>query len=311
MRLDRRDLLLRAGALLAGAGRARADDRADRGEAEAPIPIWPDRPPGGGGPSGPLEVSDTGAIRNIAVPALELHRPERANGGAVLVAGGGGYKRIQMDGEARPAARWLAARGVTAFALRYRLPREGWAEGPLAPLQDAQRALRVIAGLAPRLGFDPARISVLGFSAGGHLMGLAATRSAFASYRPVDRLDDGAARPAGAALIYPVVTLLPPYDHTSTRVQLVGRHPSRAESADWSVETHVRGRCPPLFVVQAEDDLISDIANTALLERAARDADIPVERHVLPSGGHGFGMGRAGDPSAAWPQWYADWAGLA
>lgn len=311
MRINRRHLILGATGLLCWPRVARARDRMEPSEASDILPLWPDLPPGGGGPSGPIEVSGKGTIRNIAVPALELYRPERANGMAVLVAAGGGYKRIQMESEARPAARWLAARGVTAFVLRYRLPGEGWTNGPLAPLQDAQRALRLVASSAGRLKLDVARIGVLGFSAGGHLMGLAPTRSAFASYAPVDGLDSGSARPARAALIYPVVTLMPPYDHTSTRVQLVGHHPTRAMSAEWSVETHVRARCPPLFLVQAEDDPISNIANTALLERAAREADVPVERHVLPSGGHGFGLGRPGAPSAEWPEWYAAWAGFA
>ena len=167
----------------------------------------------------------------------------------MLVAGGGGYKRIEMGTEAEPAARWLAARGITAFVLTYRLPDEGWAEGPSAPLQDAQRALRLIGANAGRFGIEPSRIGVLGFSSGAHLLGLAATRSVFESYRPVDDVDTQPARPALAALIYPVITVKPPYDHTSTRRVLVGDTPSAAQSAEWSVETHVRQHCPPVFLV--------------------------------------------------------------
>lgn len=148
---------------------------------------------------------------------------------------------------------------------------------------------------------------MLGFSAGGHLLGLAATRSAFASYQPQDAIDAAPARVDEAALIYPVVTLEPPFDHTSTRVQLIGRHPSPADAAEWSIETHVRDRCPPMFLVQAEDDPISNIANTAMLADACRAAGVPVERHVLSSGGHGFGMGHPGSPTAAWPAWYETW----
>lgn len=307
MDVNRRDLILGAGGLLCLPALVHARPASADGNPGDLIPLWPGRPPGGGGPDGPLQTSAKGAMTNIAVPALEVYRPQRPNGMAVLVAAGGGYKRIEMESEARPAARWLAAHGVTACVLRYRLPGEGWRNGPLAPLQDAQRALRVIAG---ERGVDPTRIGVLGFSAGGHLLGLAAARSGFASYRPVDSSDAASARPAKAALIYPVVTLLPPYDHTSTRVQLVGRDPSQAESADWSVETHVREHCPPLFLVQAQDDPISNISNTAILERAARQAGVPVERHVLPSGGHGFGMGQPGTPTGEWPRWYQAWLGL-
>ena len=274
---------------------------------ERRLRLWPGQPPGGGGPQGAEKVDDKGAVSNIALPSLKMVAPARPNGASVLIAGGGGYKRIEMATEALPAARWLADHGVTAFVLRYRLPREGWRDGSLAPLQDAQRALRVIRAEAGRLRLDPERVGVLGFSAGGHLLGLAAARSGFSSYTASDETDALSARPQQAALIYPVVTLLPPYDHTSARVQLVGREPPPALAAEWSVETHVRAHCPPMLLVQAQDDPISNIANTALLQRACEAAGVPVERHVLSSGGHGFGMGRPGSPSAQWPSWYEAW----
>ena len=264
-------------------------------------PLWPGEAPGGGGPSGPIAVSDKGAVSNVAVPTIEIVRPARPNGAAVLVAGGGGYKRIEMASEAMPAAHWLAAHGVTAYVLTYRLPGEGWRDGAMAPLQDAQRAIRLMR--ADTRG----PVGVLGFSAGGHLLGLAATRSDFASYRQQDAVDETPASVDEAALIYPVVTLEPPFDHTSTRVQLIGRHPSAADAAEWSVETYVRDHCAPMFLVQADDDPISNIANTAMLADACRAAGVPVERHVLPSGGHGFGMGHPGSPTAVWPSWYEAW----
>jgi acetyl esterase/lipase len=298
MIIDRRSLLLGTTAMLA-AGRALAGSTSLR--------LWPGEPPGGGGPDGPPELDAKGAVSHVAVPALEVFVPSRPNGTAMLVAAGGGYKRIEMECEARPAARWLAARGIAAFVLSYRLPREGWTDGPLAPLQDAQRALRLIRSKAAAYGLDPGRIGVMGFSAGGHLMGLAATRSAFVSYRPVDATDDFPAHPAMAALIYPIITLEPPYDHTSTRVQLVGRHPDPGASAEWSVETHVRSHCPPVFLAQAEDDPISDIANSRIMAEACGRAGVRVEAHALPSGGHGFGLGRPGTPSAQWPGWCEAW----
>lgn len=225
----------------------------------------------------------------------------------MLVAAGGGYKRIEMANEARPAARWLAARGITAIVLSYRLPGEGWGAGPMAPLQDAQRALRLIRARAGQYGIHSHRIGVLGFSAGGHLLGLAAARASFPSYEPVDDIDKGSARPDAAALIYPIITLEPPYDRTSTRRVLIGNHPSEAVSAMWSVETHVGPACPPMFLVQAEDDPVSNPENTVIMEAACRQAGVPVERLRLGSGGHGFGMGVADTPTAAWPDAYEAW----
>jgi acetyl esterase/lipase len=225
----------------------------------------------------------------------------------MLVAAGGGYKRIEIESEALPAAQWLAERGITAFVLSYRLPPEGWRMGPLAPLQDAQRAIRWIRANAARYRVDEAKIGVLGFSAGGHLMGLTATRPDFAAYEPVDSSDKKSAKPDMAALIYPVVTLEPPYDHTSTRRSLIGDHPSASDSAQWSVETHVRSGCPPMFLVQASDDDASNPANTQILTEACKRADVAVEYHLLSSGGHGFGMGRAGSPTEQWPRWFEAW----
>lgn len=271
------------------------------------LPLWPAGVPGGGGPTGPVDTNVKGAVSNIAVPTIEVFRPARPNGSAMLVAGGGGYKRIEMESEAYPAARWLNDHGITAFVLSYRLPGEGWSEGPMAPLQDAQRALRLIRANAARYGLKADHVGVLGFSAGGHLMGLASTRSAFSSYRPVDAVDSQSARPAVAALIYPIITLEPPYDHTSTAHVLIGRHASDAQAREWSIESHVRSHCPPVFLVQAEDDPVSDPHNTLIMDAACDKADVPVEMHRLASGGHGFGMGKPGTPTAAWPGWYEAW----
>ncbi|WP_199899019.1 alpha/beta hydrolase [Ideonella sp. B508-1] len=174
-------------------------------------------------------------------------------------------------------------------------------------MQDAQRALRLIRAQARDFQLDPARLGVLGFSAGGHLMGLAATRFGEAHDPPLDAISHQSARPTAAALIYPVITLLPPYEHTSTRRVLVGDHPDAALSRAWSVETGVNADCPPVFLLQAADDPISNPANTERMFEACRRAGVPVERHLLPSGGHGFGMGRSDGPTAQWPLSLASW----
>ncbi len=297
----RRPLLIAAAASLIAPAMAFA------GPAAETINLWPGTPPGGGGPQGREQVSASGAVSHVATPHLNIYRPQNPNGAAMLVAGGGGYKRIEMETEAHPAALWLAARGVTAFTLTYRLPGEGWAEGPQAPLQDAQRAVRLIRANAGRYGLNPDHVGVLGFSAGGHLMGLAADWSDFRSYSPVDSVDFLSARPDNAALIYPVITLEPPFQHTTTRKILVGEDPTAQESAEWSVQTHVRPGCPAMFLVQAKDDPISSPANTVIMDRACERADVPVAFHQLPSGGHGFGMGTPGTPTGDWPGWYQSW----
>lgn len=300
--ITRRRLLLAGSGLLLQAA-ANASNATD----DTIIPLWPAGPPGGGGPSGAVDTSPSGALSNIATPSMQVWLPAAPNGCAVLVAAGGGYKRLEMQHEAFPAARWLAMRGITAFVLTYRLPGEGWNNGPLAPLQDAQRAIRLIKSDARRYGIDATRVGVLGFSAGGHLMGMAAARSGLHSYSPIDGADTHSARPANAALIYPVITLLPPYDRTSTRKILIGDHPGASVSAQWSVQTHVQKHCAPMFLTQAADDPISDPQNTVIMKQACLDAGVAVQFHALSKGGHGFGMGRSDSPTAHWPAWYEDW----
>jgi acetyl esterase/lipase len=268
--------------------------------------LWPGSPPGGGGPVGPVQTNARGAISHIAEPVIEVFAPDHPNGTAMLIAAGGGYKRIERATEALPAARWLNARGITAFVLDYRLPGEGWSAGALAPLQDAQRALRLIRARAEAFSIRPDRVGVMGFSAGGHLLGLAATRATFASYRAIDAVDALSARPDMAALIYPVITLLPPYQHTSTRRVLVGDHPAQALAAEWSVQTHVTADSPPFFLVQAADDPISNPYNTVLMKAACDQAGVAAERLQLESGGHGFGMG-AGAGGREWRARFASW----
>lgn len=264
------------------------------------IPLWDGVPPGGGGPESKMIVSATGAQHQIAVPTLTVMTPAHPGGRAVLIAGGGGYKRIETGKESLPAAQWLTRRGYTCYILSYRLPSEGWNDGALVALQDAQRALRIIRQREKS-------VSVLGFSAGGHLLGMAAARPEFQSYPPTDKLDSLPAQADSAALIYPVITLEKPYTHTSVHRILVSPHATAKAEAAWSVQNYVTPAAPPFFLVQAEDDPVSDPANTLIMYTACQKAGVPVEMHRYASGGHGFGMGKPGTPAAAWPRAYEKW----
>lgn len=268
--------------------------------ASTKIPLWNGVPPGGGGPSGSENLTSKGALSNITHPLLYVFKPEKPNGKAVLIAAGGGYKRMEMGTEAWPAADWLVARGYTAYVLSYRLPDENWTDGNLISLQDAQRALRIVRSREKH-------VSVLGFSAGGHLLGMAVTRTDYQSYPPQDRLDAEPAYADSAALIYPIITLLPPYTKTSTHKLLVGPHASDAEDAKWSVQTMVTTHTPSMFLVQAEDDPISNPQNTLIMAAACEQKHVPVEMHRYSSGGHGFGMGKPGTPTVEWPGKYEKW----
>jgi acetyl esterase/lipase len=271
------------------------------------VRLWPGEAPGHGRPSGPERVGSegaaAGAYTNITEPRMEIYHPARPNRSAVLVLGGGGYFRIQIDSAARPIARWLQSHGVTAIVLFYRLPGDGWNED--APFQDGQRAMRLIRANAARLGVDPHRIGVLGSSAGGHLAGILATRGDHDFYPHGDAADALPATPDFAALIYPVVSMRAPLATTRTARHLADL-PNFA--ADYSVEEHVTPATPPVFLAHAEDDPIANVGHSLALFAALRAAGRPVELHLFQRGGHSWGMGRPGSEVAAWPSLFLAWA---
>jgi acetyl esterase/lipase len=272
------------------------------------IDLWPGKPPGDGGPSEPERLyktgSHAGAVSDISVPRIEVYKPARPNGTAVIVIGGGGYARIGMAQEVMPTAAWLASQGITPVVLYYRLPADHWPA--VAPFQDAQRAMRVLRAHARELGLNPARIGVLGFSAGGNLAGVAETRSAATFYPPVDEADHASARPDFAALIYPVITLQQPFDTTRSGREL-STQPDAVQA--YSVQLHVTPRTPPTFLAQAEDDPISNIGNSRMMFAALKQNGVETELHVFARGGHGWGMGSPGSEVAAWPELFLAWAG--
>ncbi|KAB7643628.1 alpha/beta hydrolase [Polymorphobacter fuscus] len=247
------------------------------------------------------------AVAGIVRPRLVVFRPVQPNGGAMLVIPGGGFRHVVVDKEGYELGRWLAARGVTAFVLFYRLPGDGWAAGPDVALSDAQRAMRRIRHRAAAFGIDPARVGAMGFSAGGHVCADLAARFATSTYAPVDAADALPARPLLAAPIYPVVSMTPPLAHPGSRTLLIGDNP--ALEAAHSPHRNIPADAPPCFLVHAEDDASVPVDNSLVLRAALRARNIAVETHLFTAGGHGFGLrGAVGKPAAAWPELFLAWA---
>lgn len=310
MEMDRRALL--GAGLAAGAALPLAAHAAAAAHAPDIITLWPGSPPGGGASDKPeqigMEGKGKGALTGVSQPRLRVYRPARPNGTAVLIMGGGGYFRIQVTNESQPAGHWLASQGVTAFELIYRLPGDGWSRQ--APFADAQRAMRLIRAGAKDFGIDPGRIGVLGFSAGGHLAAMTAAAPDAEHYPKRDAIDGLSARPSFAALLYPVITLKPPFDTTQTKRWLVGKEASAEDTRAWSVETHASPAMPPVFLAQNADDPIAAIDNSLIMFSACRQVSVPCEMHVFEKGGHGFGMGEAGSTDVAWSPLLLAWLKL-
>ncbi|HEX8568635.1 MAG TPA: alpha/beta hydrolase [Caulobacteraceae bacterium] len=281
------------------------------------VPLWPGRPPGAPAALPRQVITERSkdpsyrdrAATGVASPTLTVFRPARPNGAAVLLIPGGGYIRVVIDKEGFETARPLNDAGVTAFVLRYRLPAEGWTRGPDVPLQDAQRAIRVIRSGAREFGIDPARVAAMGFSAGGHLAASLATRHAARVYAPVDAADTLSARPDLAALIYPVILMSGPAVHAGSRGALIGANAPQALADAYSPNTTVGVDTPPTFLLHACDDASVPVENALAMAEALRRAKIPLETHLFEEGGHGFGLRLAeGKPVYVWPQLFLRWA---
>jgi acetyl esterase/lipase len=278
--------------------------------AQEEILLWPGTPPGKGTVTGPerigTEGTGTGAASNISVPRMRVYRPARPNGAAVLVAGGGGYFRIQLKKESTPAALWLADQGFTVFELIYRLPGDGWEA--TAPFMDAQRAMKIIRTRAGEFGVAPDRIGIMGFSAGGHLAGFTAYQPARALYGGKDGFEHVSARPDFAVLLFPVVTLRKPYDTTRTRREIVGDKATPEAEAAWSLDTYASKDAPPTIIFAAADDPTTPPGHGILLFQSLIAAGASAELHLFRDGGHGWGLGQPEQVISQWPKLFAHWA---
>ncbi|HEU4959435.1 MAG TPA: alpha/beta hydrolase [Sphingomonas sp.] len=326
MEIDRRSALIApfAAALAGSAAAAQTTPPTKAGDLPPGLPqptetidLWPGGAPGMPA-SPPVEhvtersrdhsINDR-AVTGISVPRMVVFRPRIPNSAALLIMPGGGYTRVVIDREGYELARYFADRGITCFVLFYRLPGDGWKAGPNTPLQDAQRAMRLIRSRARDYALAPERIAAMGFSAGGHLCADLATRYNAKVYEPVDAADTLTAKPFVAAPIYPVVTMIPPLAHEGSRVLLVGKDASRALEEAHSPQLNVTADTPPCFLCAAEDDPAVPVENTVMLRAALKAHKVTVETHLFANGGHGFGMrGAVGKPVAIWPELFLNWA---
>ncbi len=240
-------------------------------------------------------------------PAITVYRPApgTATGAAFVVLPGGGYRgRAAHEGE--PIARWLNSVGVTAFVARYRV-------APYrhpAPLTDASRAIRYVRSHAAAWGLDPARIGILGFSAGGHLASTAATQFADGDPGAADPVDRVSSRPDLAILIYPVITFTEEaWVHKGSRTNLLGADATPGQMAAMSSERRVTARTPPMFLVHTTGDTGVPPENSLLMVQALRTAGVEVELHLYEGGRHGFGLGEGEGPIGTWPRLAGLWLG--
>ena len=317
--MDRREVigLGVAGVLMSGAALAQSEPGYLPGDSTEFVRLWPGTPPGGEGIKLTLKVTDNvepdgfhvRAISQIQTPGFFVYRPARPDGRGLLVIPGGGYAAEGGDRGGREIAQHFSALGITCFVLRYRLPGEGWKNRETVPLQDAQRAMRLIRRDAGKYGVDPARLAAIGFSAGGHLSASLAIRHSLKTYAAVDAADTLDAKPLLACHMYPVVTM-GEGAHPGSRDKLLGETPSAQAVAEWSLEKHVAVDTAPSFIcLPADDVIVPPFPNGLTLFGALQAKKIASELHVFEVGGHGFSLHwTIGKPVAVWPSLFLTWA---
>lgn len=266
-----------------------------------PIPLWPNTAPGETvtlpaeqDMSKPTDKAVGGRplirLGNVSKPTITVFpAPKDKNTcAAVVVCPGGGYNILALDLEGTEVCEWLNSIGVTGVLLKYRVPKRADHPRFEPPLQDAQRALGLVRQHAAEWGIDPTRVGILGFSAGGHLAATASTNYEMRTYPAVDDADKLSCRPDFSVLIYPAYLTV------------------KEKADEIAPELKVTAQTPPTFLAMSQDDPIR-IETAIYYSLALKNAKVPFELHVYPTGGHGYGLRPSEHNVTTWPQRVADW----
>ncbi len=219
---------------------------------------------------------------------------------AMIICPGGGYAGQAAQHEGHDVAKYFSERGITCFVLQYRLPARDRSRflHPV-PVSDALRAIQYVRHNAKDFGIDPAKVGILGFSAGGHLTGSAATLYG-KCVSGDDAISKVSARPDFAVLGYPVITSDPKFRHRCIGA-LLPQDASQEQLDAISCERNVTADTPPCFFFHAKDDKGVVPENSELMHQALKKAGVTTELKLYQKGGHGFGLGRKGADSTQWP----------
>ena len=215
--------------------------------------------------------------------------PVAAARGAVIVCPGGGYARLAPH-ESEPVARWLNGLGIAAFVLAYRVAPHRYP----APLRDGQRAVQLVRHRAAAWGLDPARVGMLGFSAGGHLAASVGTCPDAADPASADPVARRSSRPDLLVLCYPVISF-GGQRHLGSTDNLLGLEATAEQRADVSLELRVAADTPPTFLWHTAADQSVPVEHGLLFASALGRHGVPFALHVYPHGRHGLGLAE-GDP---------------
>jgi len=245
--------------------------------AQQVLPLYPETIPG-----------STVKLSKEEEPTLTLYLPikEKATGTAVLVIPGGAYGFLAFEEEGIAIGKAFAEKGIAAFVLKYRLPKkETMRDKSFGPLMDAQQAIKVIRSNAVNWNLNPARVGVIGYSAGGHLASTLGTHFS-KSYIPNE--ENIGLRPDFMILVYPVISMNDQLTHMGSKINLLGMEPSKEKVDLFSNELQVTKETPPTYLTHCGDDFIVSVNNSIVFYQALQKNGVDAELHLFPKGNHGF-----------------------
>lgn len=248
-------------------------------------------------------------MRFVTEPTLDMYPApaEKATGTAVIICPGGGYWGLAIAHEGAAVAKWFNSFGVTAFVLKYRLPDDAiMVDKSVGPMQDGQKAIRLVRQHAKEWNIHPDKIGIMGFSAGGHLASTLSTHFNEKVYEPIDATS---ARPDFSILIYPVVSMENGITDAGSRESLLGKNPSPDRIKHFSNEQQVSRETPPAFLVHSIDDVVVPVQNSINYALAMGKQKVPCELHIYQSGDHGYGLGlgQSTNTESTWPDACHKW----
>lgn len=266
--------------------------------------LWPREAPGESQRAAGTEVmNDRGDVTLVEVPQYQVYLPnkDQATGAAVVILPGGGYRTVSMQKEGHELAKWFSERGIAGIVVKYRVPNRF----PV-PFLDARRAVRTVRARASEWNVDPKKVGIMGFSAGGHLASMVATRfnDRFPEHENGDKIDAFSSRPDFAMLIYPVISMAD-LSHKGSKKHLLGDNPSPEQIEKYSTEKTVSADTPPVFIITTSDDGV-DCRNSLRYAEACKANKVPVTLHLFEKGGHGYGLHGKGELSM-WPVLMEGW----
>ena len=247
------------------------------------------------------EINTNGIYQKVSKPDLTIYIPENTDTGrtAIVICPGGGYGAVCASYEGHKIARAMNEKGVAAFVLKYRLPSDRTCSNKsIAPLQDAQRAIKIVRDNAGKWGINPNKIGIIGFSAGGHLASTAGTHFS-KSY--IQNETSTSLRPDFMMLIYPVISMQPGLTHAGSCENLLGKSPTSDMLNLFSNEKQVTENTPPAFLTHAMDDDVVPVENSIRFYEALKAKNVPADMHLFSKGRHGFPL----DPASS------NWLGYA